>query len=148
MNASAPRHPRRLQSGVALLDALVGLMIFAFGVLGVMGLQASLTKAQGGAKFRADAANLSNELLGLMWGDAPGNLTRYASSTCAAHAPCKDWSDKVRKSLPSATTTVAVNLVALPAGAATTIADVSVTLTWEVPGEGVHSYQASTRVQP
>ena len=60
------RPPCRSARGVALIEALVGLLIFSFGVLGLIGLQATMSKAQTGAKFRADASNLTAELLGVM----------------------------------------------------------------------------------
>lgn len=147
---SDSRCVRRGQAGVALLDALVGIMIFAFGVIGVIGLQASMTKAQTSSKFRADAGNLANELLGIMWADAPANLALYATATCESHPPCNDWKNKVSKTLPGASAAVAVSLVALPAGApaATVIADVDVTVSWAMPGEGAHKVSTATRVQP
>ncbi|MEJ6006402.1 pilus assembly protein PilV [Paucibacter sp. AS339] len=124
--------------GIALIEALVGIMIFAFGVLGLVGLQASMTKAQTGSKFRADASNLSSELLGVMWSDKPGSLGNYTTASCAAYARCKDWSDKVGKTLPSATTAVVVN-------AAT--GEVDITINWTQAGEGQHRYQTSAMVQ-
>lgn len=124
--------------GIAMIEALVGIMIFAFGVLGLVGLQASMTKAQTGSKFRADASNLSSELLGVMWSDRPGSLGNYATASCAAYARCKDWNDKVGKQLPNATTTVVVN------GAT---GEVDITIVWTQAGDGQHRYQTSAMVQ-
>ncbi len=59
-----------------LLEALVALLIFSIGVLGIVGLQASMTKAQTGSKFRADAAFLAQRLIGSMWSDRSG-LNNY-----------------------------------------------------------------------
>lgn len=125
--------------GVALIEAMVGIMIFAFGVLGLVGLQASMTKAQTGARFRADAANLSDELLGVMWSDAAVNLVSYATTGCASYNRCKEWKAKVQSQLPSATTAVTVN-------AAT--GQVDIAISWTQPGEGQHQYQTSAMVLP
>jgi type IV pilus assembly protein PilV len=134
----AAKFERGGSRGFALIEALVSMLIFAFGVLGLVGLQASMTKAQTGSKFRADASNLSSELLGVMWSDKPGSLGSYASANCAAYARCKDWNAKVAKQLPGAATVVVVN-------AAT--GEVDVTITWTQAGEGQHQYQTSAMVQ-
>lgn len=118
---------------------MVGILIFAFGVLGLVGLQASMTKAQTGARFRADASNLSDELLGLMWSDAAVNLPSYASGACASYARCKEWSDKLQNQLPSASSTVTFT-----AGAGG--GQVDITISWTQPGEGQHRYQTSAMV--
>lgn len=136
-----PRNPgssRRSGAGFALIEALVSMLIFAFGVLGLVGLQASMTKAQTGSKFRADASNLSSELLGVMWSDKPGSLGSYSTANCAAYARCKDWRDKVDKRLPSANTVVVVNVAT---------GEVDVTINWTQPGEGTHNYTTSAMVQ-
>lgn len=135
---SASRRPAA-QSGVALIEALVGMLIFAFGVLGLIGLQASMTKAQSGAKFRADAANLSGELLGVMWSDAQVNLVNYSTANCANYPRCQDWHSKLVTLLPAADADVVVN-------AAT--GEVDITLIWTQPGEGEHRHQTNATVQP
>ena len=55
---------RRANRGFMLVEALVAMLIFAFGVLGVVGLQVSMTKAQTQSKFRADASQLAHAVLG------------------------------------------------------------------------------------
>ena len=138
------RYPRRAAGpaktrGIALLEALVGILIFAFGVLGLVGLQASMTKAQTGARFRADASNLSDELLGVMWSDAAANLSNYSTAGCNSYARCKEWKAKLQNQLPSAAATTTFT-------AAT--GQVDITITWTQPGEGTHQYQTSAMVLP
>lgn len=58
---------RKQQSGVMLLEALIAILIFSIGVLGVVGIQASAIAASRDAKFRSDAGLLANELIGEMW---------------------------------------------------------------------------------
>ena len=132
------RRPGRAR-GIALIEALVGIMIFAFGVLGLVGLQASMTKAQTGARFRADASSLSDELLGVMWSDAAVNLPNYGTSNCNSYVRCKEWKAKLQNQLPAATATVTIN-------AAT--GEVDIAITWTQPGEGQHNYQTSAVVLP
>lgn len=138
---------RRGQAGIALIEAMVGMMIFAFGVLGVVGLQASMTKAQTASKYRADASNLANELLGRMWGDASANLPQYATSSCGSYANCKDWLSKLQNTLPQGAATVTVTLVS-PAGTPA-IYEANVEVTWSQPGEqGGHRHVVLARVEP
>jgi type IV pilus assembly protein PilV len=130
--------PRSRPQGVALLEALIAILIFAFGVLGIVGLQSSMTRAQTSSKFRGDASYLVSELLGTMWSDIP-NLAAYdtASGNCNGYARCVAWKAKVQTVLPGGTP-----VIQSPDGAA----GVTVTLTWSVPGEGAHNYQTSTSV--
>jgi len=55
------------QSGVMLIEALIALLIFAIGILGIVGLQAAATTASSDAKYRSEAALIANELIGQMW---------------------------------------------------------------------------------
>ncbi len=99
---------RPRQRGIALIEALIGMLIFAFGVLGLMGLQAAMTKAQSSAKFRADAATLAADLFGLIQTDLAANTSRYATASCASYARCLEWKSRVAAQLPNGTAKVAV----------------------------------------
>ena len=50
---------RNRQSGVMLLEAMIAILIFSLGVLGVVGMQAMAVAASRDAKYRADAALLA-----------------------------------------------------------------------------------------
>jgi len=126
----------RRTRGVALIESLLAILIVSLGVLGLVGLQASMTRAHSAGKFRTDASSLASEAIGLMWVDKV-NMAKYASATCGAYQPCLDWKNKVA--------------IALPGGAAVVTANaadgaVSITLTWTVPNEGTHTYATSTAV--
>jgi type IV pilus assembly protein PilV len=133
------RAARSAAGGVVLIEALVGLLIFSFGVLGLIGLQASMSKAQTGAKFRADASNLTAELLGVMWSDSAAHLSQYASASCDDYSRCADWKRKLQTQLPAADATVTVDA---------TSGEVNITIVWTQPGEGEHRYISSAMVQP
>ena len=119
-----------------LIEALVALLIFAFGVLGIVGLQASMTKAQTQAKSRADASLLAQQLIGSMWTDTAANRVRYAAASCAAYPRCNDWAVRVGTALPNGTATVIVD--ALPV--------VEITINWTPPNEQQHSYKTSSAI--
>lgn len=137
---------RRTQTGVALIEALIGFLIFAVGVLGLVGLQAAMTKAQTGSKVRADAAMLANELIGTMWGDLSANLISYSGTGCASYARCADWQRKVAAALPQGSSTVAVETITRDGSAVG--GRVTVTLTWTLPEEGGHRYEMVGVVMP
>lgn len=61
------RRRRAGQSGVMLLEALIAILVFALGVLALVGLQTLSIKQSSEAKYRADAVLLANELVGQMW---------------------------------------------------------------------------------
>ena len=136
-NTSTPVRSRRRAEGFALIEALVALMIFAFGVLGIVGLQAAMTKSQTNSKFRADASYLAQQLIGTMWTDV-GNLSSYQNANCAGYARCADWAGLVSQKLPSPEYTVAVD-------AAT--GEVTIKIMWSVPNEEQHNYTAATQIK-
>ncbi|UUX96545.1 prepilin-type N-terminal cleavage/methylation domain-containing protein [Aquabacterium sp. J223] len=133
MHGVLRRAPRRAVSagrGFALIEVLVGLLILAVGVLGLVGTQASMVQAQGAAKYRGDAAYLAAELVGLMWSDL-GNLSQYAgdgATPCTA-TRCLDWARKVASTLPQGQAEVTVNS-----------GTVVITIRWTPPGDAAHAY--------
>jgi type IV pilus assembly protein PilV len=138
MNQPVPRsrQARSRTGGFAMLEALVGLLIFSIGILGLVGVQVSMTKAQTNSKFRADAAALAGELVGSMWSDLP-RIPNYDGTSCSGYAPCKAWSDKVAATLPQGTPTVAVNN-----------GIVTITITWTLPSETVPArYVTATAIR-
>lgn len=130
-NACAPR-----TGGFALIEILVAILLFALGVLSLVGLQGSLTRAQTDAKVRTDAAALASEVIGQMWGDVT-NLSSYSGDGCESHARCKSWQDKVTAALPSGTGTITVT-----AGSG----DVEVSIRWATPSGETHQYVTQTTI--
>lgn len=132
------RGRRHSAGGFALIEVLVSVLLFVIGVLGLVGLQASMAQAQTVSKSRTDATYLASELLGRMWTDM-SNRDKYNSADCDAHPACKDWMDKVARDLPGGTSTVAFD-------AAT--GDVEIVVGWSLPDGGTHSYTTRSAVLP
>lgn len=110
------------QQGVALLEALIAILIFSLGVLGLIGLQATATKTATQARFRMEAGQLATQRIADLWLDR-ANMAGYSG---IATAP----------GLPEGT--IATNVV----GTA-----VTVTVTWKAPGDTVaNSHQAIANV--
>jgi len=131
-----PRRSGQRAGGFAMIEALVGILIFSMGILGLVGVQTSMTRAQTMSKFRADAASLAGELVGAMWADMP-NVAQYDAATCAGYARCKDWTDKVAATLPAGTPTVIV---------ASGI--VTINIAWTAPNETVaNRYTTATAIR-
>jgi type IV pilus assembly protein PilV len=135
--ARSPAGRRRGQRGVALIEALVGILIFAFGIIGLVGLQVAMSRAQGNAKYRADATYLTTQALGAIWVDK-NNLAQYSTAgNCDSYGPCKDWTDRVAATLPSGT----AEITTTPATGV-----VSMTVTWSTAGEGTHTHVVTSSI--
>jgi type IV pilus assembly protein PilV len=136
--ARRTRRPQalRLAAGFSLIEVLIAMLIFSIGVLGLVGLQASLVRAQANTKMRSDAAYLATDLISQMWADAK-NLNSY--SNCASYAPCEAWRNKVSDVLPQGAVTVAVT---------NTTGAVTLTIDWQPPNEVVHTFSTTTSINP
>lgn len=53
----------RSQTGVMLIEALIGILIFAIGVLAVVGMQSQALRGAQDARFRTEAGQWANDLL-------------------------------------------------------------------------------------
>jgi len=67
---------RNRQGGVALLEALIGILIFSIGILAVVGMQATAIRTVTDSKYRSEAAFLASQLMTQIWTD-DGNITQY-----------------------------------------------------------------------
>lgn len=101
---------RQRRRGFVLIEVLIAGLIFAFGILGIVGLQANMTRAQTAGKFRGDAINLAQELIGTLWSDYT-LLSSYDTATgnCGGNPRCNSWRSKVARELPSGTAVVTVS---------------------------------------
>lgn len=118
----------RSASGVSLVEVLVAILLFSFGLLGLVGLQARATQYAISAEDSNRAALLASELAATMW---------TAGTTSLPEATVSAWSDRVAAAaaggLPNGQGTVDV------AGGVATI-----TVSWRpphVPSTQQHRYQ-------
>jgi type IV pilus assembly protein PilV len=131
------RGPAAGSGGFALIEALIAILIFSIAVLGLVGLQVSMSRAQTGAKFRADAAFLANDLIGTMWADA-ANRSAYLNANCANHPACLSWEGRLQAALPGSSHKIEPD----PDASEVT----NITITWQVPNEGQHQFVTSTTI--
>jgi type IV pilus assembly protein PilV len=84
------------QSGVALLEALIGILIFSLGILAMVAMQAAAVNAVADAQYRIEAANAANQLLSHMWvnvdrsseANLQTSLLTFEHQTTGAAASC------------------------------------------------------------
>lgn len=109
------------QKGAVLLEALIAILIFSFGILAISGLQGAMMKNTADAAYRAEAAYVVQQQLGNMLANPVGLGGN--------------------QSMPVAN---------LPGGTlATTLLSegrYQFKVSWQVPGETVHTYEAVTSI--
>ncbi len=119
------------QRGMMMIEALVGILIFSFGILAIMGLQAISIKNTIEAKYRTEASFAANGIIGTMWTECGQTCTTLSSFDTASGTSPKmiSWRNDVATLLPgvvaggtnSPTIQVAGNTV-------------TVTVYWKIPG--------------
>jgi type IV pilus assembly protein PilV len=149
MIADARRRPSnaRGQRGALLLEALVALLVFSFGVLGIVGLQAQAMRFTGDSAYRAQAIDLANTLIAQMWADDRASLrSRYATGG-AAHSSLKARIDAELPGSADLASPSSLEVAFDEIGALTpTSVDVRIAIRWQPPGEGVHRYETAATI--
>lgn len=129
---------KRVQTGVMLLEALIGLLIFAIGVLGLIGMQATAIKVTADSKYRAEATMYADQLINQMWADDRTNASLTANYETGG-PKYNDWYAAISASgtgLPGADQDANKPTVTIDASNTVTI-----TIFWQAPGESVnHNY--------
>lgn len=110
---------RRATAGFSLIEVLVSLLVFSFGMLGAIGMQARAVQMSVQAGDRSRAAVLANEIISQMW---------LRQTTSLASGVVSTWNTRVADA----------TLAGLPSGIGTVSAAdaegvVTVTITWRPP---------------
>lgn len=121
--------------GISMIEVLVVLVLFSFGLIGVVGLQAKAVQNSVSAEDSNRAAMLANEIASAMWTNqsviiTPAALTAWNTAVA----------DPTGRGLPNGqgTVTVAGNLA-------------TITVTWRAPHEPagtVHTYLTHVQLVP
>lgn len=61
-----PASAVKTQHGMALLEALIAILVLSFGILGLVGLQATAVSASADARYRSEASYFIDQLIGAM----------------------------------------------------------------------------------
>ena len=112
--SSARVAPSR-QTGSYLLEGLIAILIFSFGILGLIGLLGSSIRITNDARYRSEAANLASAMISDMWTLTPAQMdTQFGSSGTKLAA----WQARAAVLLPPAGTASPTVTITRPGGAA------------------------------
>jgi type IV pilus assembly protein PilV len=117
--------PESSQQGVVIIEALIAILIFSFGVLGIVGMQANMVKNTSDSKFRSDAGYIAQQQIGLMWVNP---ATQPADGATAS---------SVAGTLPNGV------IFVTRAGSQFALA-----VTWQQPGEDLHTFRTTASILP
>lgn len=137
------RNAIRRQRGFTLIEVMVALLIFSFGVLALIGLQATAINQSGQAKYRSDAAMLANQLIGELWvtDRVPANMQTAYNTGGARYTT---WATGVQAALPGA-------VASAPTVSVSASGVVTVDIFWKAPNEAAtdpaHRYTAVAQVR-
>jgi type IV pilus assembly protein PilV len=157
MTARAHSSQAGKQSGSMLLESFIAILIFSMGILAIVGMQASAIKNSTDSRYRSEAAQLANSLLGQMWVSNRFSLVPNNPQPClqlqanfeggiggADGALYTAWSTNARDVLPGA----AVNPPRVTVNPATCL--VTVMVLWKAPNEpatdAAHNYLIVTQL--
>lgn len=112
------------QQGATLIEVLVAVLVFSFGLLGIIGLQARGIQYSGNTEDRNRAAALAAEIAGHMYTMRNINLSATAPAIVTA------WTTKVQTpangGIPGATGSITIN-----AATGTTPAFATISIVWQ-----------------
>lgn len=140
------------QKGMMLLEALIAILIFSFGILGLVGLQANAINLSTDARYRTDAALLANQLIGRLSVASPASAAGFAhrptgATSCApsgsdsGDAAVTAWLTEVEQTLPGASSSKQQVTVD------TSNNVVVVTICWEPHNGTQHKHTVTTQMQ-
>lgn len=112
------------QKGVVLLEVLIAVFIFSVGILGIVGLQASMIKGTSDTKYRIEATTIAEQRVSQIWLDQ-GNLANYGEVSTDISAT---------SGLPSGTRTTVRGAPSCGADPVLSLSCFVVTVTWKQPG--------------
>lgn len=154
MHRRARAASRAAERGVVLLEALIAIVVFSIGILGLVGMQARSVQMLSEATLRSQAAQHASELIAEMWTTDPSQRAIVYSSGGGSAVRYDEWAARVQygsRALPGATDAppvVVVNTVqtafsAVGAGNSTA-SQVTVTIFWQPPGAPAASQYTTT----
>lgn len=143
------RLPGSGQRGFMLVEALVAILVFSLGILGVVGMQARSVQMMTDATFRAQAAQHASELISEMWTVDPSKLSGLFASNPAG-ARYEQWWNRLKtgsSALPGTSAlapevTVETTQIAYPVTLAVgnqTATRITITVRWQAPGASAAS---------
>ena len=141
MKTTSRRSMRNAQSGVMLLEALIGILIFSIGILAMVSMQAVSIKLATDSRDRAEASNLASELVGEMWLNRAALASYQYTGSGTAPAALANWIAEVEASLPDAAATPPIVTVGASPLGVSVGTETTVTVRWRSPSDTtVHQF--------
>ena len=144
------------QQGSFVLEALIAILLFAIGILAIIGLQSVSIRNTAGAKYRTDASLLANQIIGQMWIADKTNATLVANfcgpagtGTCTAAGTTlyPAWATTVANALPGVTAPGVTPVANAPTISIDANNVATVTVYWQAPNDkSSHLYSTSARI--
>ncbi|GHU06591.1 hypothetical protein FACS1894158_13480 [Betaproteobacteria bacterium] len=137
--AQVQSHGRSRQTGVALLETLLAILVFSLGILTVVAIQAASVKMAADAQLRTRAVLLADQLVGQMWasGEEIADLkTKFESPGGSGYIA---WRNSVTAALPGVSAAASEGGVSTLPTVSVTSDDtvengqVTITLYWKTP---------------
>lgn len=129
-----------------LLEALIAILIFSFGILALVGMQANSIAIVADAKYRTDASFFADQIVGQMWVNQT-NLATYACDPCTSsngNADTQAWYDEMSSgalySLPGVGAGAAQPSIVVNGNV------VTVTVNWQPRNGATHSHVVTAQV--
>lgn len=94
------------QSGMMLIEALIGILIFSIGILALVAMQATAITNTTESRYRTEASFLANQIIGQIWvdrGSNNSNVAAYDTTSGAGTTARTAWITKVAATLPGVT---------------------------------------------
>lgn len=123
----------KLQQGVVLLESMIAILIFSMGILALVGLQTAMVKNTSDAKYRSEATFVAQQKIGEIW----TNSKNFPVCPAGDLADYIVVDEDISALLPAGKRTVAVSPERV----------VTVTVTWQLPGEALHNYTTNARIE-
>lgn len=142
---------KTIQSGSVLLEAMIAILIFSFGVLGIVGLQANMISGAAESKYRNEASFFVNRLLGEMAAADRSSAAALATFASPAGTRFTEWLNAINNTnlstgllgLPGAAAnppTVTITPVINPISFLPTSYNIDVIVNWQSPGQPAHKH--------
>ena len=143
-----PRAPLQRQSGAFLLEALIGMLIFAFGILGLVGLQAVALRNTNDLQYRGEAVQLANAYIGRMWTWDAATMKADFEGDAGAGGDAYEALVEAAAKLPGvASNSALAPTVVIVAGPSNGSLLATVTVRWQLPGDATpHQYVGASMV--
>lgn len=147
-----------LTRGIVLIDALVAILIFSVGIVGMVALQGSAVEMTGASNYRINAAMLTDQVIAQMWATDPSKIeslfagsggsggadyvTWFNSADCTSTTPATGCLPGVKANPPS----IAVAAQSISSSGNTQY-QVTVTVHWKAPSDNsAHTYVSVTAI--